>query len=120
MLDTLETAKSHGLVVRVPGEPERIATDTLAPSDFEGLVAGWHAVTLALNSLSRSMGVKDVYPFVLSSPVLEKLRFIHRVIGERKGLAQSPLKPSGVPSPASSRRGMKACSREPARARPDE
>jgi hypothetical protein len=121
MLDTLETAKSHGLVVRVPGErPQRVAIDTLAPSDFEGLVAGWHAVTLTLNSLSRSMGVKDVYPFVLSSPVLEKLHFIHRVIAERKGFAQNPLKPSSALPPASSRRGTKASSREPARARPDE
>jgi hypothetical protein len=88
MLDTLETAKSHGLAVRVPGEhPTRVAMDALVPHDFEGLVAGWHAVTLALNSLSRSIGVKDFYPFVLSPPVLEKLRFIHQVIGGRAAMA---------------------------------
>jgi hypothetical protein len=37
-------------------------------------------LTLALNSLNRSMGMKDVYPFVLSAPVLEKLRFVHELI----------------------------------------
>jgi len=88
MVDTLETAKSHGLTVRVPGaRTAEVATHALIPSDFDGLSAGWHAVTLTLNSLSRSMGVKDVYPFVLSPPVLEKLRFIHRVIVQRRAPA---------------------------------
>lgn len=82
MVDTLETAKSHGLTVRVPGEHggAKISTDSLAFKDFESLIAGWHAVTLALNSLSRSMGMKDVYPFVLSPRVQEKLRFVHDII----------------------------------------
>ncbi len=85
MLDTLETAKSHGLTVRVPGEAERVHTDALAFADFEGLMAGWQAVTIALNSLSRSMGMKDVYPFVLCEPVRRKLRFIHDLIAECAG-----------------------------------
>jgi hypothetical protein len=83
MLDTLETAKSHGLTVRIPGEkPEvaQVSTDKLALSDFESLSAGWQAVTVALNSLSRSMGMKDVYPFVVSPPVQDKLRFVHELI----------------------------------------
>lgn len=86
MVDTLETAKSHGLAVRIPGpEAERahVATDTLAFVDFENLMAGWHAVTIALNNLNRSMGVKDVYPFVLSPFVQDKLRFVHELIWER-------------------------------------
>jgi hypothetical protein len=84
MLDTLETAKSHGLTVRVPGQPaERVSTDSLPLGDFDRLASRWHAVALALNSLTRSMGVKDVYPFVLSSPVLQKLAFIHRIIAGR-------------------------------------
>jgi hypothetical protein len=86
LVDTLETAKSHGLTVKLPTEkPERIATDRLAFFDFESLITGWSAVTLALNSLNRSMGMKDVYPFVLTAPVLEKLRFVHeRVQAERQ------------------------------------
>jgi len=85
MLDTLETAKSHGLAVRVPGEGERVSTDDLALHDFEGLMSGWQAVTIALNSLSRSMGMKDVYPFVLREPVRAKLRFIHELIEQCAG-----------------------------------
>jgi hypothetical protein len=83
MLDTLETAKSHGVAVRAVGQPSgsaRISTDELSFSDFEALMTGWQAVTIALNSLSRSMGMKDVYPFVLSPAVREKLRFVHDLI----------------------------------------
>ena len=82
MSDTLETAKSHGLTLRIPTaeKPERIVTDRLAFFDFESLIAGWSAVTLALNSLNRSMGMKDAYPFVLTAPVLEKLRFVHDLV----------------------------------------
>ncbi len=92
MVDTLETAKSHGLAVSVPGKSAaRISTDALTLRDFQSLAAGWQAVTLALNSLSRSMGVKDVYPFVLSPAVLDKLSFIQRLIVER---AQSVSRPA--------------------------
>jgi hypothetical protein len=86
MVDTLETAKSHGLTVRTPvaDKPgERVVTDRLAFFDFEALTTGWNAVTLALNSLNRSMGMKDAYPFVLSAPVLEKLRFVHELVREQ-------------------------------------
>ena len=87
MVDTLETAKSHGLTVRTPtaDKPgERIVTDRLAFFDFESLTTGWNGVTLTLNSLNRSMGMKDAYPFVLSAPVLEKLRFVHDLVHAQK------------------------------------
>jgi len=87
MVDTLETAKSHGLSLRVPGAErsgEQMSTDALAFRDFESLTSSWNAVTLALNSLNRSMGMKDAYPFVLSPKVLEKLRFVHDLIQSRR------------------------------------
>ena len=34
----------------------------------------------ALNSLNRSMGLQDLYPFVLSQPAIAKLRFIHEIV----------------------------------------
>jgi hypothetical protein len=37
-------------------------------------------LTIALNSLNRSMGQPDLYPFVLSPPALEKLAFVHRLV----------------------------------------
>jgi hypothetical protein len=92
MLDTLETAKSHGVAVRLPGEAERVSTDELALNDFDGLMASWHAVTIALNSLSRSMGLKDVYPFVLGEPVGQKLRFIHDLVQQAAGKPFAPMR----------------------------
>ncbi len=83
MVDTLETARSHGLTLRAPAadQPgEKISTERLATSDFDALTASWNAVTLAMNSLNRSMGMKDAYPFVLSPTVLGKLRFVHEVV----------------------------------------
>jgi hypothetical protein len=82
MIDTLETAKSHGLTLRAPAAEQggKIATDEIAFFDFESLTGGWNAVTLAMNSLNRSMGMKDAYPFVLSPTVLGKLRFIHELV----------------------------------------
>jgi hypothetical protein len=93
MIDTLETARSHGLTVRAPAADkigERIVTDRLAFFDFEALTSGWNAVTLALNSLNRSMGMKDVYPFVLSPTVLGKLRFVHELVQSRRLAASTP------------------------------
>lgn len=89
--DTLDTARSFG----VDGESveldyERFALDTLgelAEPDrgqaeaFLGLVNGWMELTGVLNELSRSMGLHDFYPFVLSRPALRKLYLVHRVIG---------------------------------------
>jgi hypothetical protein len=86
MVDTLETAKEHGLTLKVPGSRrvravKTVATEALAFHDYESLSAGWHALTIALNDLNRSMGLADPYPFVLSPPVHDKLRFVGEVIG---------------------------------------
>jgi hypothetical protein len=85
--DTLETAKSHGLTLRAPAADNpatRIATAGVEFGDFEQLSSGWNALTLALNSLNRSMGMKDAYPFVLSPQVLGKLRFVHGLIQQQR------------------------------------
>jgi hypothetical protein len=57
--------------------------------NFDSLTTGWNAVTLAMNSLNRSMGMKDAYPFVLSPKVLGKLRFVHELI-QRQRKDESP------------------------------
>ena len=37
-------------------------------------------LTVALNSLNRSMGLPDLYPFVLSPATIDKLRFVHGLV----------------------------------------
>jgi len=85
MTDTLETARAYGLVVGpAPGTPA-VRTRRLDLHDFEDLIAGWFPLTMALNSLNRSMGLPDTYPFVLSETAIAKLRFVHEVIEAAAG-----------------------------------
>ena len=44
---------------------------------MEQLIDAWLPIEFATNSLNRSMGQTDLYPFVLSPKVIEKLAFMH-------------------------------------------
>jgi len=48
--------------------------------DFPAMLEDWQRLTFAINSINRSMGISDLYPFVLSSRAKEKLEFVHRFI----------------------------------------
>ncbi len=86
MVDTLETAAAFRLRIRprvAPGEvlSAEIEYDPHAPGhSIDELVGDWMPLTFAVNSLNRSMGQPDLYPFVLSPPVVEKLGFIHGLV----------------------------------------
>ncbi len=85
MIDTLDTAFSTGMMLRprVPGEPElRMQAQPLNTAAFDDLMKEWFSLTYALNSLNRSVGTPDPYPFALSPVVMQKLRFVHDVILE--------------------------------------
>ena len=58
--------------------------DAILCETFEALRDRWIPLTVAMNSLSRSMGHPDFYPFVISSPALVKLAFVHSVIRTRQ------------------------------------
>ncbi|MDQ2820124.1 MAG: putative zinc-binding peptidase [Pseudomonadota bacterium] len=83
MLDTLETASACGLSLHPvkAGEPS-LESITLPQKtgDFDETLHDWFALTYVLNSLNRSIGMPDSYPFKLSTPVLEKLEFVHKVV----------------------------------------
>jgi hypothetical protein len=81
IVDTLETAGDFGL--RVKPKISKGA-DLAANIDFdphvatlERIVEAWLPLTFAVNSVNRSMGIADLYPFVLPPPVIVKLAFIH-------------------------------------------
>ena len=48
--------------------------------DFDALMDDWHWISLFFNRVNRSMGKADLYPFSISDPVVDKLRFIHGVL----------------------------------------
>lgn len=87
MVETLETAWQFGFRTspRAPNtkmlqsEP---SADPYREEDFEALVSDWLPFTVALNALNRAMGQDLAYPFVLPSPVLEKLAFVHALVRE--------------------------------------
>jgi hypothetical protein len=81
MVDALETAHSVGLSVNPSRSDEPALAIPAKPTqarigDFDQLVNEWYALTYVLNNLTRGLGLADAYPFVLSGPVIEKLRFV--------------------------------------------
>ena len=86
IVDTLETASAFGMKVAptlAEGDPEmmsEIAFDPYRAPDAQRLIGDWLPLTYAVNSLNRSMGNGDLYPFVVSPAVVAKLQFIHEVV----------------------------------------
>src|SRR6185295_4209507 len=93
ILDTLDTALSFGVdaarsrLLRDPfgaavlfrGGPPAAQGDE---PPFLAFINAWIELTSVLNELSRSMGERDFYPFVLSDAAVTKLHFVHRVMHE--------------------------------------
>ena len=102
MLDVTETAVSCGLTLRPkhPNDPLLEADPRLVRRRrFDAVIEAWFAVTYVLNNLNRSLGQQDAYPFVLSAPTIEKLRFVHQVVeGHRENVANAdaPVVPAPV------------------------
>lgn len=81
MVDTLETAGAFGLRVR---PKVTMSADLSTAIDFdphlatmERIIDAWLPLTFAVNSINRSMGIADLYPFVLAPQAIVKLSFIH-------------------------------------------
>ena len=75
MVDAVETAEYEGMSA---GRDREV--DAYREESFENLKARWVPLTIALNTLNRSIGHEDFYPFVTPEPAYEKMAFIHRVI----------------------------------------
>jgi hypothetical protein len=89
IVDTLETAYAFDMTIepRVARDETLAATvdfDPYRKANFDEIFATWLPLTFAMNSLNRSMGVPDLYPFVNSPPAQAKLNFVHETI--RKGV----------------------------------
>lgn len=85
MVDAVDTAESEGMEPRASGLRfgaiwSYRASDAYLSESVENLIERWIPLATALNSLNRSMGHEDYYPFVLSPPVLAKFAFVHRVL----------------------------------------
>lgn len=89
MVNLLETAASFGMSLR-PGHPsaKTISAEPqkamLAGVSFDTMLEHWFPLTYALNSLNRSVGLPDLYPYVLTPAAQEKLRFVHDLISQQR------------------------------------
>ncbi|MCG0993587.1 zinc-binding metallopeptidase family protein [Acetobacter indonesiensis] len=91
IVSTLETAWAYGVTISPgvagshsswPDKRGNPYTDT----SFEDIIQSWLPLTYAVNSLNRSMGLPDFYPFVLTDGVVKKLSYIHTLIREVQAL----------------------------------
>ena len=78
--DTLQTAAAHRMRVDGPADAELPrGPEPRSSDDFRSVIAEWLSLTYALNAINRSMGAGDLYPFVLSEPVVAKLSLVARL-----------------------------------------
>lgn len=84
-MDTVETAHSFGIDIDPRADSAHnemsvaIWRDPYEIEDFGQIIHMWIPLTLAINSLNRSMGHSDFYPFIVPDLVIEKLKFIHQL-----------------------------------------
>ena len=85
LIDVLETAYNFGIQT----DPKITAQDNLKmnasfdpykESSFKSFMDTGIPLLYALNSMNRSMGENDLYPFIISNPVKRKLEFIHNLL----------------------------------------
>jgi len=82
MVDTMDTAVDYGFNQAPNPLGEHDGNNIYRTESFQGLLKEWEHLSLGLNSLNRSMGLPDAYPFSITPPVAEKLEFIHSVIAQ--------------------------------------
>jgi hypothetical protein len=88
MIDTLETAHDFGFSVRgqtaASESPMQYASGYFLGISVSELLDDWIRLTAALNAMNRSMGLGDVYPFVLSDQIVRKLDMVHRLVADSR------------------------------------
>ena len=85
IVDTLEMVGASGMSVRplLDKTGDHSAAVTFNPyfaTDVGQIIDVWLPYVFAINNVSRAMGERDLYPFVIAPPVMEKLGFIHNLV----------------------------------------
>lgn len=85
IVDTLEMAGAFGIridpdVSDDPALEAEVSFDPHRVRHVKTLIDAWLPLTYAVNSLNRSMGQPDLYPFVISPRVVEKMAYIHDLV----------------------------------------
>ncbi|WP_210481721.1 putative zinc-binding metallopeptidase [Naasia sp. SYSU D00948] len=86
--DGLETTAAVGITVDGPtgvsaplaGTLRSVGVLRLEDLTMAEILGHWHGFAIAANALSRSMGEPDLYPFVITPSVAEKLAYVHELV----------------------------------------
>lgn len=84
VMDMVETSYFFGIKVQPKEVLGQMATDVsfdpYTITDFQAVINTCIPLSFAVNSINRAMGVPDVYPFVITPNVVEKMKFIHHLL----------------------------------------
>jgi hypothetical protein len=100
IVDLLATARGFDLSIEplpdTPADGGEIAVDFdpyTAPT--AQLAARMAPLSFAMNSINRSMGQNDLYPFHLSEAIITKLDFVNRLLAKARAAPPMELAPAG-------------------------
>ena len=84
--DTIDTSREAGMVlhadrVRFTAPGDVVPLESYSGVPIERLLDDWKWIALFFNRVNTAMGNGPLYPFEISLPVVEKLGFVHAVIG---------------------------------------
>lgn len=87
---TLATAAAAGVVLSSDRVQAVVGRDVIPIVDYSGVtfdraLDDWHWLSLMFNRVNRAMGQRDLYPFIITQPVVDKLTFMHRLILADRG-----------------------------------
>jgi hypothetical protein len=85
IVDTIEMASAFSIRIQpaLGFSADHSATldfDPHQPGDINRLINCWLPLACSVNAINRCMGEPDLYPFILSPPVIVKMGFIHQLI----------------------------------------
>lgn len=88
IMDMVETAYFFRLHVKPKGSSKelktRVSFDPYNKKNFNEIIKTCVPLSFAVNSINRAMGIPDVYPFIISPKIIEKLNFIHLLLLEKR------------------------------------
>jgi hypothetical protein len=101
VVDTLGTALGFGFdagdidgIIEPFGRDALHAPDDAGAEQFLALLNAWVEMTMVLNELARGMGQQDLYPFVMSRPVVAKLQLVHLIVQDAHAAATAQGAPA--------------------------
>lgn len=96
IISMVESAYFFGIQVdpkTINGEMKvDVSFDPYTVEDFDQIIQTCVPLSFAVNSINRAMGVPDLYPFVLTAHVIEKMKFIHRLLLNQRDLKETAAK----------------------------